>query len=504
MPATRAPRVAPRLLVPCLLAAAALAGSCGATDVGDNVDHRPRLVDGVSIRDIAVFQAIKVPLVQNGVPVASRPVPLLVSRGGVMRVYVDVTGDWIGREMTAELVLAGQATDPVVLTDVRTLQRSSDDSDPSSVFALKLGDADLAGDTLWQVRITSPDSARVPEGQVHPARYPSDGSSAGFAPLFDDAGGLNLVLVPIRYDSDGSGRLPDTSTEALGRFDGILRTMYPLVTVNFTIHDPVPYNYPASMYGFDFDALNNDLMDLRDSDNAPDDAYYFGLVKPDETFDQYCGGGCVLGQSFLVSSPGDASLRVGAGVDFADEESAITLAHEVGHQHGRLHAPCQVPDPDPDYPYSNAGIGVWGYDARSDAFKDPARVHDFMSYCTDVWTSDYTYMGIFDRILAVNALPKNRVYGQVAVRAALALDVAADGTLTPRRTVRLRELPQEGRRPARLLRADGSLLRTVEAALAPHAHGGTGTLLVPEPPAEAAFLEVTTWDATTPQRVSLR
>ena len=197
-------------------------------------------------------------------------------------------------------------------------------------------------------------------------------------------------------------------------------------------------------------------------------------------------------------------VRVGAGVDFADEESAITLAHEVGHQHGRLHAPCQVPDPDPDYPYSNAGIGVWGYDARSDAFKDPARVHDFMSYCTDVWTSDYTYMGIFDRILAVNALPKNRVYGQVAVRAALALDVAADGTLTPRRTVRLRELPQEGRRPARLLRADGSLLRTVEAALAPHAHGGTGTLLVPEPPAEAAFLEVTTWDATTPQRVSLR
>ena len=83
-------------------------GLDGATDVGDNVDHRPRLVDGVSIRDIAVFQAIKVPLVQNGVPVASRPVPLLVSRGGVMRVYVDVSPDFLGRALTGELVLGGQ------------------------------------------------------------------------------------------------------------------------------------------------------------------------------------------------------------------------------------------------------------------------------------------------------------------------------------------------------------------------------------------------------------
>jgi hypothetical protein len=495
MPFTRAP------LVACCLAV--VLASCGATDVGDNVDRKPRLVDGASVRDIAFFQAVKVPLVQNGAPVTTRDVPLLVSRGGVLRVYVDVAGDWVGREMTAELVLENGGGDATVLTDVRTLQKSSDDADPASVFAFTLADADMAGDTLWQVRITSADQKRVPQGQVHPARYPSDGTSTGFAPLYDDAGGLNLVIVPIRYDTDGSGRLPDLSTEALGRYEGILRTMYPLMTVNFTLHDAVPYSYPAGMYGFDFDALNNDLMDMRASEHPSDDAYYFGLVKPDETFNAYCGGGCVLGQSFMVNHAGDADLRVGAGVAFDDEESAITLAHELGHQHGRLHAPCEVPDPDPDYPYSGALIGVWGYDARNDAFKNPVQVKDYMSYCTNVWTSDYTYIAIFDRILEVNALPKNRVYGQDAPRAALALGVAADGTLTPQRTVRIRELPRAGRREARLLRADGSLLQTVAAALAPHGHGGTGTLLVAEPPAEAAFLEVTTWDAT-PRRVSLR
>jgi hypothetical protein len=495
--------LAPRAsLVACALAV--VLASCGATDVGDSVDRRPRLIDGVSIRDIAVFQGIKVLLVENGAPVQTRAVPLLVSRGGVMRVYVDVSGDWIGREMTAELVLEGQGTDPVVVTDTHTLSASSTDADPSTVFVFRLGDADLAGDTLYQVRIISPDAPRVDEGQVHPARFPSDGISVGFAPLYDDAGGLNLVLVPVQYNTDGSGRLPDMSAEALGRFEGILRTMYPLVTVNLTIHDPVPYNYSAGMYGFDFDALNGDLMDLRASEKPSDDAYYFGLVQPDETFNAYCGGGCVLGQSFLVGHADDADLRVGAGVHFADEESAITLAHELGHMHGRYHAPCEVPDPDPDYPYPNANVGVWGYDARSEAFKDPNRVKDYMSYCTNVWTSDYTYTGIFDRILEVNALPKNRVHGSVALHAALAIGVAADGTLTPRRTVRIRELPHEGRRTARLLRADGSLLATVEAALAPYGHGGTGMLLVAEPPADAAFLEVATWDATAPQRVRLK
>ncbi|MBI5481091.1 MAG: hypothetical protein HY906_19695 [Deltaproteobacteria bacterium] len=506
MPAPRAPRPAsPGPLAPCLLALAALLAACGATSVDDgDVDRNPRLVDGVSIRDIAVFQAVKVPIVQNGTPVVDRAVPLLVSRGGMMRVYVDLAGDWVGRELTAELVLASQATEPVVLTDVRTLAGPSSDSDPASVFAFPLADADMAGDTAYQVRITAPDAARVPEGQVHPARYPSDGTSAGFAPLFDDAGGLNLVLVPVRYDTDSSGRLPDMSTEQLARYDGILRTMYPLVTVNLTIHDPIPYNYPAGWAGFDFGALNDDLMDLRESENAPDDAYYFGLVMPDDTFDHYCGGGCVLGQSFLVSRVGDAFLRVGGGVGFPGEESAVTLAHEVGHQHGREHAPCDVPDPDPDYPYSNGSIGVWGYDLRANAFKDPATSKDYMSYCERVWTSDYTYIGIFDRVLAVNALPKSRVHGPAMLHAALTLGVAADGTLTPRRTVRLRDLPHTGRRPARLLRADGSLLRTIEAALAPHGHGGTGTLFIAEPPADAVFLEVTTWDTSALRRVRLR
>ena len=29
--------------------------------------------------------------------------------------------------------------------------------------------------------------------------------------------------------------------------------------------------------------------------------------------------------------------------------AADTMIHEVGHNHGRLHAPCDVNDPDPNY-----------------------------------------------------------------------------------------------------------------------------------------------------------
>lgn len=88
------------------------------------------------------------------------------------------------------------------------------------------------------------------------------------------------------------------------------------------------------------------------------------------------------------------------------------MCHELGHAHGRQHAPCNVQDPDRNFPYPDAATGVWGHDNRTNAFLPPTK-KDMMSYCpndrTQAWLSDYTYKAITERAVAVNALAKRLV-----------------------------------------------------------------------------------------------
>ena len=61
-----------------------------------------------------------------------------------------------------------------------------------------------------------------------------------------------------------------------------------------------------------------------------------------------------------------------------------TFAHEVGHNMNLLHAPCGGArgSTDPGFPYSDARIGVWGYDFATGQLVDPgSSVRDLMSYC---------------------------------------------------------------------------------------------------------------------------
>jgi hypothetical protein len=94
------------------------------------------------------------------------------------------------------------------------------------------------------------------------------------------------------------------------------------------------------------------------------------------------------------------------GLAYNDEESLRTMLHEIGHNHGRNHAPCVPPGAsiagvDPEFPYDNAAIGVWGYDIRSDSLIEPDRP-DIMAYCNEPWFSDYTYEGLLSTVRDVN------------------------------------------------------------------------------------------------------
>jgi len=71
------------------------------------------------------------------------------------------------------------------------------------------------------------------------------------------------------------------------------------------------------------------------------------------------------------------------------------LAHEEGHNFNRMHSPCGgAANPDPNYPYPGAVIGVPGWDAyaSSNNLKPSSTYVDVMAYCSPDWISDYVYL----------------------------------------------------------------------------------------------------------------
>jgi len=116
--------------------------------------------------------------------------------------------------------------------------------------------------------------------------------------------------------------------------------------------------------------------------------YYYGAVNV-----SYTGGIAGLGYVGWPSAIGWDKTGSTDGYSYPE-----VLAHEVGHNFGRHHAPCGVSDPDSSWPtdpaHANAAIGVYGYDVAKSALKLPT-AKDIMSYCDgNLWISDYTFKGV--------------------------------------------------------------------------------------------------------------
>lgn len=81
---------------------------------------------------------------------------------------------------------------------------------------------------------------------------------------------------------------------------------------------------------------------------------------------------------------------IGRGVATGRDDSLSTVAHELGHNLGRPHAPCGgVAGADPNFPYAGAKIGTWGWNGTT--LLAPSRYVDLMSYCSPEWVSDNSY-----------------------------------------------------------------------------------------------------------------
>lgn len=466
-----------------------MAGQAGGKqDAPDPVEAsaplQPRLAVELAVREVSVFQAVKIPLARDGSPIAQRNAPVLAGRKTVFRIHIEPSESFTERFITAEVRLSTAGAEPLSFSSGMKVFGPSTDDIVGSAFDVQVPAEEVTTDTKWSVRLVDETAQMVEEGAAHTARFPLDGSMVSLDAR-SDGPGLQLVLVPFRYDTDGSGRLPDTSDAQLEVFRGLLTAVYPLVHTQLTVHAPVVWTEPLWFGDVNFNTVNERLFDLKQEDGAPGQSYYFGLISPAASLDDYCKFTCVTGQSYVVDEASSGDYRVGAGMGFTGESSAWTLVHELGHLHGRLHAPCDVNQWDSNYPYDSGGTGVWGWDARNGVFQDPKVAYDLMGYCEPAWVSDYTFSGLFDRVLEVGSL---RSLGSPSRSPHRFLRVSVDGTAQWGRDV-LAAGKGEGDAIVRYVGPKGTLIAELRSRAVRQSRGGY-SVLVPRIAGEVTTVQI--------------
>jgi hypothetical protein len=371
-----------------------MAGRCRAPLGPDGCSGAAR---DVSVGEVAVYQSIKVPLNEGMTPIApaERDVDIIQGRKTLFRVGVTTAAGFAARELSARVQVTQGTGMPMQFFAKQRITKTSTEADTASTFQVAVPAEQIGPNTRYAVELVECSESAGGTTVVQP-RFPAMGDTALEARKM---GVLKIKLIPLRANS----RTPDTSEASLKVYRDYMEAMYPVEKVELTVGDPEDVTYPV-----DWNNTIDQIRQLRQTERPENDVYYYGMLAPTATLREYCRRGCTAGVGY-VGDPRQAATRVAMGLAFADETSGGVMAHEVGHNHGRGHAPCapgnQISGVDRNYPYSGAITDVWGYDSRKQTFFDPETTKDIMSYCEPKWISDYTYSGLIDRVATLSTSP---------------------------------------------------------------------------------------------------
>lgn len=336
---------------------------------------------GYNVREVAFYQAVKSTVFANG-NAQSPSVRLVADRPAVVRVFVDTAGT-TGAPVTARLTIG--ANPPLDVPAAASY--ASNDADYGSTINFDVPAGYMKAGQSWKVELLeSTDTATGNPSALTPEK----------SLAVEATHAVKVTIIPVMYQADGSNRMPDTSQSQLDRYQAYFMTLYPASSVTVSVGNTLQWGQSIGAGGDGWDSLLNELSDVRaSSGGAAFDEYYYGVFEPSNSFEQFCGGGCVAGLGF-IGDPGGEYSRAAIGLGYGGDVAAWTAVHEVGHNHGRPHSPCGgVAGPDPGYPHSGGDIGVWGMDIFGHQMVEPS-YKDFMGYCEPTWISDYVYENILD------------------------------------------------------------------------------------------------------------
>lgn len=443
------------------------------------------LATGLSIHEVAVYQTVKITVATDGTEVVagSRNADLVTGRDAMFRIQVAVAAGFTPRQVSARVwVQPGADAAPALYFAKSMVSASSVESDLKSTFQVQVPGSAIVLDTTYAVEVAEC-APMPPAGVAVSPRFPAGTAFASLGARV--TGGLKIKVIPIQ----ANGKLPDTSDAGLAGYRAIMLAMYPITALELTVGDPMV----LTQYPIDWVATLDLLRARRVTDAPADDVYYFGLVKPEDTLAKFCGNSCTMGIGYVTGTGRAAAQgRVAMGAGFGDALSAQVMPHEVGHNHGRNHAPCVAPGGmiagiDPKFPDPKGQDGVYGWDTRTLALMAPTRT-DIMGYCNSKWISDYTYQGLLEHVATVDAALSVYAVGSIgtatsALTASEVRHVLLVDAHGPRWGVRhpVAMEPAGVAEAAEILDANGDLLQHVEVYRTAISDLGASSIEVPAP-----------------------
>jgi len=459
------------------------AGTTGSDDagLGEPVvidpcgDGAEPLAAYLRIRDISLYQAVKIPLVRDGTWQATRSAPVVQNKRALVRVFVEPLSGFISHVVRALLTLDNGGVRKVLASDLNPVGASTE-AVLGTTFNFEVQAVDLGPSTKLSVALTETHCPTA-FGAAPEARFPAVGLQDLAATQINK---LRVVVVPIVL----GGRTPETSAAALGGLHDNLLAHYPVPEVEMTVRSAVSTGLDLLANGAGWSDILNLIMQTRQQDQPASDVYYYGLVTPRASFEDYCCAdfacGCVAGIGAQPQAVWpDAQVAVGLG--YRDAKTVDTVVHELGHAHGRGHAPCAPSgspgNVDPGFPYGSGGIGSWGWDSRSGTLQDPAVAKDVMGYCNPTWISDYTYNALALRSQTVNTAFLLYAPEEVTWQGLLSY---AEGNARWTGTSTIGAPPGEGEH-AQALDARGRVVEDIQAIRLRLSHSSDSILYLPAP-----------------------
>jgi hypothetical protein len=204
---------------------------------------------------------------------------------------------------------------------------------------------------------------------------------------------LNVTFVPVIQSS--TGQQGDVTNANKDAFLDLTKRMHPIDGVNVVVGVPMPTSTTLQADGTGWSTVLSEIDARRvaDSTLSAYNGYYYGVAKV-----SYGSG--VAGVAYVRNPSGP---KAALGWDDLGTRGAV-VAHELGHNWGRNHAPCGNPaNLDANYPYSGGTTGVYGLDLGTPTpTLEPPTTSDIMGYCKPQWISDYNYRAVLNYFTGPN------------------------------------------------------------------------------------------------------
>ncbi len=292
--------------------------------------------------------------------------------------------------------------------------------------------------------------------EIDPARTVGDSSRQDNLLPGTTPGGLNVValqpisirFVPIILASHDN-TVGSVGTGGAERFVQTIRQTMPVGAIATDIGTPLTSsaNFGAPPTGaapaFWTSVLQE--LDIARVSSPQRAAYWYGVVGAPSGYTRYTNGGFGYIPNGVNDTGSGTRTAVGFGVSNSNSAAfaSKTLAHELGHMLGRLHAPsCSAGSPlDGSFPdaqgtIAQTWIDVWSWASGASTGATPisASTGDVMGYCAAVWSSPHTWSGILrwrqqsqPVIAQVRSEPAVLIAGSVAADGTVSLRPALDG-----------------------------------------------------------------------------